>query len=62
MRTRRATESERSFIVEMSRLASVIEDRPLPPAESEEVTGKLPGPSDCAIVAVDDHDHPVGAA
>jgi GNAT superfamily N-acetyltransferase len=62
MRTRRATDSDRPFIVEMSRLASVIEDRPLPPCESEEVTGKLPGPDDCAVVAVDDHDYPVGAA
>jgi GNAT superfamily N-acetyltransferase len=62
MRTRRATDHDRSFIVEMSRLASVIEDRPLPPSESGEVTGKLPGPDDGAVVAVDDHDQLVGAA
>lgn len=62
MRMRRATDHDWPFIVEMSRLASVIEDRPLPPSESEEVTGKLPGPDGCAIVAVDDEDHPVGAA
>jgi GNAT superfamily N-acetyltransferase len=62
MRTRRAADGDRPFIVEMSRLASVIEDRPLPPSDSEEVTDKLPGPDDCAVVAVDDHDHPVGAA
>ena len=62
MRTRRATDRDRAFIVEMSRLASVIEDRPLPPPESEEVTGKLPGPDDRAVIAVDEHDHSVGAA
>jgi GNAT superfamily N-acetyltransferase len=62
MRTRQATDRDRPFLVEMSRLASVIEDRPLPPSESEEVTGKLPGPDDCAVVAVDDHDDPIGAA
>jgi len=62
MRTRRATDGDRPFIVEMSRLASVIDDRPLPPSESEEVTGKLPGPDDCAVLAIDDYDEPVGAA
>lgn len=62
MRTRRATGPDRAFIVEVSRLASVIEDRPLPPPDSEEVTGMLPRDDDCAVVAVDNDDHMIGAA
>jgi len=46
----------------MARLASVIEDWPLPAADSPEVLDLLPGPSDHAIVAVDQHGARLGAA
>src|SRR5258708_20158606 len=62
VRTRRATEPDQVFIVEMSRLASVIEDRPLPTPDSEDVTGKLPGAEDRALVAVNDGEQLIGAA
>ncbi|MBN9110344.1 MAG: hypothetical protein J0I34_16390 [Pseudonocardia sp.] len=48
------------FIVEMARLASVIEDRPLPSPDDPDVIGMLPTSPAEALVAVDDD--PVGAA
>jgi GNAT superfamily N-acetyltransferase len=46
----------------MARLASTIEDRPLPPEDAPDVVAMLPGPHDCALVAVDDAGRRVGAA
>ena len=47
------TAADRAFIVEMARHACVIEDRPLPDAESEEVASLLPRVADVAIIAAD---------
>jgi GNAT superfamily N-acetyltransferase len=61
-RVRRATSEDRRFVVEMARLACVIEDRPLPEPTAPEVTAMLPGPDDVALLAVDAADRPIGAA
>jgi hypothetical protein len=47
--------SDAAFIVEMARLASVIEDRPLPPADDPELVQMLPLSPDTAVLALD-HD------
>ena len=47
------TAADRAFIVEMARHACVIEDRPLPDADSEEVASLLPRGADVAIIAAD---------
>jgi GNAT superfamily N-acetyltransferase len=59
---RRAIGSDGSFIVEMARLACVIEDRPLPPPESPDVLGLLPGSGDRALIASNEAGQPIGAA
>lgn len=59
---RRADESDRPFIVEMTRLACVIEDRPLPPPESPDVLALLPSSGDRTLIAVNEVDQPIGAA
>ena len=58
---RPASERDRAFIVEMARLACVIEDRPLPPPESAETVGLLPGSGDQALLATDENGLPIGA-
>lgn len=50
------------FIVEMARLACTIEDRPLPARDAGDVIAMLPGPDDCAVVAVDDKGRRLGTA
>jgi GNAT superfamily N-acetyltransferase len=54
--------SDAAFIVEMARLASVIEDRPLPPTDDPELAQMLPLSPDTVVLALDHHGHPVGAA
>jgi len=61
-RLRLATSGDRPFLVEMARLASVIEDRPLPEPTATEVVAMLPGLGDCAIIAVDPAGRAIGAA
>lgn len=46
----------------MARLASVIEDRPLPPADDPGLVRGLPLSPDTAVLALDHDGHPVGAA
>ena len=46
--------SDAAFIVEMARLASVIEDRPLPPADDPALVRGLPPSPDTAVLALDD--------
>jgi len=50
--------SDAAFIVEMARLASVIEDRPLPPADDPELVQMLPLSPDTAVLALDHDGHP----
>jgi ribosomal protein S18 acetylase RimI-like enzyme len=52
-RLRSATTEDAAFIVEMARHACVIEDWPLPDADSEETQSLLPRSDDMAIVAAD---------
>ncbi len=54
--------SDTAFIVEMARLASAIEDRPLPAADDPELAQGLPRSPDTAVLALDHDGHPVGAA
>jgi GNAT superfamily N-acetyltransferase len=54
--------SDAAFIVEMARLASVIEDRPPRPADDPELVQMLPRSPDTAVLALDDDGHAVGAA
>ncbi len=62
VRLRRTTSDDHPFIVEMARLASTIEDRPLPPIDGPGVIGMLPGPGDGALVAFDGDGARLGAA
>ena len=62
MPVRAGEPSDAAFIVEMARLASVIEDRPLPPADDPELVQMLPLSPDTAVLALDHDGHPVGAA
>jgi GNAT superfamily N-acetyltransferase len=59
---RGADESDTRFILEMARLASVIEDRPLPAEDDPDVVAMLPAPGECAVIAVADDGRRVGAA
>lgn len=61
-RLRSATVDDRAFIVEMARHACVIEDWPLPDADSEDVQSVLPSSDDFVIVAADVLGRPVAAA
>jgi GNAT superfamily N-acetyltransferase len=54
--------SDAAFIVEMARLASVMEDRPLPPVDDPELVRGLPPSPDTSVLALDHNGHPVGAA
>ncbi len=62
MSVRAGNPSDTAFIVEMARLASVIEDRPLPPADDPKLPRGLSRSPDTAVLAVDHDGHPVGAA
>jgi hypothetical protein len=59
---RAAQATDRPFIVEMARLACVIEDCPLPDPTAPEVEAMLPGPDDCALVATGEGEVAIGAA
>ena len=61
MRLRSATSEDAAFIVEMARHACVIEDWPLPDADSEEVQSVLPARGGAPIVAIDAAGFSVGA-
>lgn len=58
---RAATPGDRVFMVEMARYASVIEDRPLPDRDDDEVQEMLPAPGTVAIIAEDHQGSPAGA-
>ena len=62
IRLRSATSADAAFIVEMARHACVIEDWPLPDADSDETQSLLPGSGDVAIVAAGEGDMKLGAA
>lgn len=62
MRVRTGEPSDAAFIVEMARLASVIEDHPLPPADDPGLVRMLPPAPDTAVLALDDDGRPVGSA
>jgi GNAT superfamily N-acetyltransferase len=62
VRVRDADAKDKAFIVEMARLASTIEDRPLPPKDAADVISMLPGPDDYAVVALDEAGRRRGAA
>lgn len=61
-RVRPATPEDRAFIVEMARQASILEGRPLPAADSDDVRSVLPGGDDEVIVADNLLGRPAGAA
>ena len=56
-----ATIRDKDFLIEMSRNANVIEDRPLPAADSPDVLSQLPLDNDLAIIAKDSSNRPIGA-
>lgn len=58
---RAATPSDQDFVVEMARHACVIEDRPLPDPDDDEVREMLPAAGAVAIIAEDRQGAPVGA-
>ena len=62
MPVRAGEPSDAAFIVEMARLASAMEDRPLPPADDPGLVRGLPLSPDTAVVALGHDGHPVGAA
>ncbi|TWF82097.1 acetyltransferase (GNAT) family protein [Pseudonocardia hierapolitana] len=62
MRTRTGDRSDAAFIVEMARLASSIEGRPLPPADDPVLAQGLPPSPDTSVLALDHDGRPVGAA
>jgi hypothetical protein len=62
VRLLRATPEDATFIVEMARQACVIEDWPLPDADSEDTRSLLPGSDATGVVASDETDDRVGAA
>jgi GNAT superfamily N-acetyltransferase len=59
---RTAEPPDTAFIIEMARLASVIENRPLPPADDPDLVQMLPVSPDTAVLALAHDGHPVGAA
>jgi len=54
MRVRRSESGDAAFLLEMARLASTLEGRPLPAAHDPDVLALLPAPSDVALIATDD--------
>lgn len=61
MRLYSATVEDAAFIVEMARHACVIEDWPLPGADSEDTQSLLPGPGDITVVAANTAGIRIGA-
>lgn len=59
---RSATAGDAAFIVEMARHACVIEDRPLPDADSEDTQSLVPRSHDVAVIAEDETGLRLGAA
>jgi GNAT superfamily N-acetyltransferase len=62
MQVRRADEDDREFLVEMARLASGLDDRPLPSAADPTVLALLPSAGDLALVALNESRERLGAA
>ena len=60
MRLRPAGSGDDAFVLEMARLACVIEQRPLPAADDRAVVALLPAP-DVALIAQDADGRPLGA-
>ena len=58
---RAASCQDTAFIVEMARHACVIEDWPLPPADSDEVRSLLPSADEVPIIAADSDGVSLGA-
>jgi GNAT superfamily N-acetyltransferase len=59
---RAAESTDHPFVTEMARHACVIEDRPLPKPDDDDVLEMLPAAGVVAIIAQDHHGTPVGAA
>jgi ribosomal protein S18 acetylase RimI-like enzyme len=59
---RAATTADDAFVVEMARHACVIEDRPLPDADDDEVLEMLPPAGVVPIIAENRHSQPLGTA
>jgi GNAT superfamily N-acetyltransferase len=53
--------SDAAFIVEMARLASAVEGRPLPPVDDPLLVQGLPPSPDTSVLALDHNGHPIGA-
>ncbi len=51
--------ADAAFIVEMARLASVIEDDPLPPADDPRLMRMLSSALDTAVLSLDDGGQPI---
>jgi ribosomal protein S18 acetylase RimI-like enzyme len=58
---REATPDDESFVIEMARHACVIEDRPLPDPDDDEVLEMLPPAGVMPIIAEDHSGTPIGA-
>ena len=61
-RLRSAGDEDRTFVVEMARLACALDDRPLPDGDAPVVIQCLPSSPSAAVVAVDHAGQPLGAA
>ncbi len=61
-RIRDAELEDRGFVVEMARFACTLEDRPLPDPDAPEVLACLPPAMSAAVIAISDHERPLGAA
>ena len=61
VRLRAATPDDDAFLVEMTRQACIIEDRPLPDQDDDEVLEMLPPAGVVQIIAEDQSGIPVGA-
>lgn len=62
MPVRAGAPSDAAFVVEMARLASTLEDLPLPAPDDPALVEGLPPAPDASVVAVDEDGRPVGAA
>ncbi|WP_160145487.1 GNAT family N-acetyltransferase [Arthrobacter sp. SLBN-53] len=60
-RLRSATPGDLAFVVDMARHACVIENRPLPDPDDDEVLEMLPAPGAVVVIAEDWHGSPMGA-
>ena len=61
MRVRRSEPGDAAFLLEMARLASGLEDRPLPSTDAPDVLAP-PASTDVALIATDHSGNPLGAA